>query len=153
MPKPHFLIINGPNLNLLGRRQPEIYGDRTFESFYEDLKAHFHKVIIAYYQSNHEGDIIDQLQHYGFRRDGFLLDGIILNAAAYTHTSIAIGDTLAAISTPVVEVHISDVYNREDYRKVNYLKAHVDHQIVGKGLAGYAEAIEWLLGYHMYDIS
>lgn len=140
MSKPHLLILNGPNLNLLGRRQPEIYGHRTFESYYEELKAQFGDARIAYYQSNHEGDIIDQLHHYGFH-----LDGIILNAGAYTHTSIAIADALAAITTPVVEVHISDVYNREDYRKVNYLEAHVSHQIVGKGLAGYSHAITWLL--------
>lgn len=143
MSRPHFLILNGPNLNLLGRRQPEIYGTRTFESFYEDLKAAYEDVMLAYYQSNHEGDIIDQLQYYGFH-----LDGIILNAAAYTHTSIAIGDALAAITTPVVEVHISDVYNREDYRKTNYVKAHVQHQVVGRGLDGYSDAIAWLLAHH-----
>lgn len=141
MSKKHLLILNGPNLNLLGRRQPEIYGTRTFESLYEELKAEYNNVMLAYYQSNHEGDIIDKLQESGFGS----MDGIVLNAGGYTHTSIAIADAVAAIDTPVVELHISDIYNREDYRKISYIQPHCVHHIIGQGLDGYSQAIQWFV--------
>lgn len=141
--KPHFLILNGPNLNLLGRRQPEIYGHRTFESYYEELKAQFEDVRIAYYQTNHEGDIIDRLQY-----DGYSIDGIILNAGGYTHTSVAIADTIAAITSPVLELHISNIYQREEFRKISYIKPHAVHHIVGHGLDGYREALEWFIDHN-----
>lgn len=133
-------IINGPNLNLLGKREPEIYGDQTFGSFYIDLEDRFSKIDLNYFQSNHEGALIDKLQEIGYTTDG-----IVLNPAAYTHTSIALADTIKAITSPVVEVHISDITQREDFRKVSYIKEHCIASIVGKGLEGYAEAIELLV--------
>lgn len=140
MPKPHIIIVNGPNLNLLGKRQIDIYGSRSFESFFADLKTQYDNVLLACYQSNHEGDIIDKLQDVGFSADG-----IILNAGGYTHTSIAIADTVSAIACPVVEVHISDIYNREPFRQHSYLTAVCDQTIVGQGLDGYRQAIDHLL--------
>ncbi|MBO6212576.1 type II 3-dehydroquinate dehydratase [Algoriella sp.] len=129
-------IINGPNLNLLGVREPEIYGNQTFEDFFIELKHQFPEVSLHYYQSNHEGDIIDKLHEVGFR-----YDGIVLNAAAYTHYSYAIADAIKAIKTPVIEVHISDIYAREDFRKISIIGESCLQIISGKGLPGYVEAI------------
>jgi len=132
-------IINGPNLNLLGTREPEIYGSITFEDYLGRLRKQFNKLEITYFQTNHEGLIIDELQKKGF--DGA---GIILNAAGYTHTSIAIRDTIAAISNPVIEVHISDIHAREDFRRHSYITDKCAGFITGKGMEGYALAVEML---------
>ncbi|WP_413532337.1 type II 3-dehydroquinate dehydratase [Empedobacter brevis] len=129
-------IINGPNLNLLGVREPEIYGTQTFEDFFVKVKKQFPDVSLHYYQSNHEGDIIDKLHEVGFK-----YDGIILNAGAYTHYSYAIADAIKAITTKVIEVHISDIYAREDFRKNSVTGEGCLKIISGKGLAGYVEAI------------
>lgn len=134
-------IINGPNLNLLGKREPEIYGSQTFESYFEELKAKFPDIELHYYQSNHEGDLMDKMQEVGFS-----YDGIILNAAGYTHTSIALADTISAIATPVIEVHISNIYEREEFRHHSYVKAKCKTSIVGQGLDGYRQAIDFLIG-------
>jgi len=134
------LIINGPNLNLLGKREPEIYGNQSFESYYEDLQQRYPGVQIDYYQTNHEGSIIDKLQE----ADGHY-DGVILNAAAYTHTSIAIGDCLKAIDLPVVEVHISDLKKREKFRQISYISPGAVQVIMGKGLLGYEKALQFLI--------
>ena len=131
------IIINGPNLNLLGKREPEIYGNRSFEDYFEELKQNFPQVDLEYFQTNHEGAIIDKLHEVGFN-----YDGIIINAAAYTHTSIAIADALKAISTPAIEVHISDIHARETFRHHSFLTEHCIGFIAGKGLRGYALAIE-----------
>lgn len=139
MKKKHILILNGPNLNLLGKRETAIYGTRTFESFFEDIKDQYSEILLAYYQSNHEGDIIDCLHDHGF-----VIDGIVLNAGAYTHTSIAIADAIQAIEAPVVEVHISNVFEREKFRHHSYLTPVCVHHIIGKGLDGYREAIDFL---------
>ena len=133
------IIINGPNLNLLGIRQPEIYGTKSFDSYFIELENDFPEYNLHYYQSNHEGDIIDKIHGVGYR-----YDGIILNAGGFTHTSIAIADALLAITTPVIEVHLTNIYEREAYRHTNYIKASAIHSIVGKGLKGYKEAIEYL---------
>ena len=132
------IIINGPNLNLLGVRQPEIYGRTSFEDYFEDLEKLYPEFNLHYFQSNHEGDIIDRLHLVGFR-----YHGIILNAGGFTHTSVAIADALRAITTPVIEVHISDIYKREPYRQTNYIRESSIHSIVGKGLDGYREALEY----------
>lgn len=134
-------IINGPNLNLLGKRQPEIYGYRSFEMYFLELKDLFPQVDLHYFQSNHEGAIIDHLQSIGFGQS----DGLVFNPAAYTHTSVAIGDCLAAIELPCVEVHISDIYKRESFRHHSYVKPYCIDSIVGQGLEGYKLAIERLL--------
>ena len=133
------IIINGPNLNLLGKRQPEIYGTKSFEEYFTEIEVMFPEYNFHYYQSNHEGDIIDKLHGVGFR-----YDGIILNAGGFTHTSIAIMDALKSITTPVVEVHMSNIYARESFRHVNYIKETAIHSIVGKGLEGYTEAVQFL---------
>lgn len=130
------IIINGPNLNLLGKREPEIYGNTSFEESLEQLKKKFPMADIAYFQSNIEGEIIDQLHEVGFN-----YDGIILNAGAYTHTSIAIADAVAAIKTPVIEVHISNIYARESFRHHSYIAKHCKGVIVGFGLTSYELAI------------
>lgn len=130
-------IINGPNLNLLGRREPEIYGSEPFEDYFEKLRKQFPEAALHYYQSNHEGDIIDKLHEIGFE-----YDGIILNAGAYSHYSYAIADALKAISTPVIEVHISDIYAREDFRKNSVTGINCLEIITGKGLDGYKTAVE-----------
>jgi 3-dehydroquinate dehydratase-2 len=132
-------IINGPNLNLLGKRQPEIYGNLSFEDYLETLKDTFTSVKLHYYQSNHEGAIIDKLHEWGFE-----LDGIVLNAGGYTHTSIALADAISSINSPVVEVHISDIYAREKFRHISYIKNVCIESIVGKGLEGYDQAIALL---------
>lgn len=133
-------IINGPNLNLLGKREPGIYGNQSFEQFFEILQAQYPQVSFTYYQSNIEGELVTQLQEKGFD-----YDGIILNPAAYTHTSVAIGDAIAAIKTPVVEVHISNVHAREDFRKISHVSAKAAGSIIGLGMKGYALAVEYLL--------
>lgn len=133
------IIINGPNLNLLGRRQPHIYGSRTFEDYFQDLCANFPNLDLEYFQSNHEGALLDKLHETGFS-----YDGIILNAGGFTHSSIALGDAVASIETPVVEVHISDIYSREPFRHHSYIKPYALAHIVGQGLDGYRQAVELL---------
>jgi 3-dehydroquinate dehydratase-2 len=133
-------IINGPNLNLLGKRETDIYGNMPFEQFLEQLKKKYAGQEISYFQSNVEGEIVNELQRVGFDHDG-----IILNAGAYTHTSVAIGDAVAAIRTPVVEVHISNVHAREDFRKFSHLSGKATGSIFGLGLKGYELALEYLL--------
>ncbi len=133
----HLHIVHGPNLNLLGIREPELYGVHPFEYYLELWRAEYKNVHIAYFQSNGEGALIDYLHKVGFESDG-----IILNAAAYSHTSIAIADAVKAIRVPVVELHISDVDSREEYRRHSYLTQVCMARISGKGYAGYKEAIE-----------
>lgn len=135
------LIINGPNLNLLGIREPDKYGDQNFESYLKELKLRYKDVEIEYFQSNVEGEIINKLHEKGFS-----VSGIILNAGAYTHTSIAIADAVAAIKAPVVEVHISNIFAREDFRHVSYLGKHCIGSISGFGLRGYEMAAGVLIG-------
>ena len=134
------VIINGPNLNLLGKREPEVYGSDSFEDYLSTLKKKYSDVSIEYFQSNIEGEIIDKLHEVGFN-----YDGIILNAAAYTHTSVGIGDAVKAIETPVVEVHISNVHSREDFRHTSYIAANAKGVIFGFGLNSYKLAIESFL--------
>ena len=133
-------IINGPNLNLLGKREPGMYGNESFDDCLLQLKEAFPQVNFTYFQSNVEGEIVNAIQQYGFNQDG-----MILNPAAYTHTSIAIGDAVAAIKTPVIEAHISNVHAREDFRKISHVSAKSVGSIVGLGLKGYALATEWFL--------
>lgn len=130
------IIVNGPNLNLLGQRETDIYGNKSFEDFFNDLKNKFSSVKIEYYQSNIEGEIIDKLQEVGFS-----LDGIILNAAAYTHTSVGIGDAVKAIKTKVIEVHISNTFSREDFRHNSFITPHAKGLITGFGLDSYYLAV------------
>ena len=132
----NIIIINGPNLNLLGKRQPEIYGDINFDDFIVEQKEKFPSLSIEYFQSNIEGEIIDKLHEVGFD-----FDGIILNAAAYTHTSVGIGDAVASISSPVIEVHISNTYSREDFRHVSFISPHAKGIILGFGLKSYELAL------------
>lgn len=134
------IIINGPNLNLLGTREPEIYGNLSFTEYLETLKEKYPDVSLSYFQSNIEGELIDKLQEVGFS-----YDGIILNAAAYTHTSVGLGDTVKAISTPVVEVHISNTFKREDFRHISYISAGAKGVILGFGLSSYDLAIQSFL--------
>ena len=133
-------IINGPNLNLLGVREKSVYGDTSFEAYLEDLRKRYANITINYYQSNVEGEIINKLHEVGFSADG-----IVLNAGAYTHTSVAIGDAIAGIKTPVIEVHISNVYKREDFRHKSLLAANCKGVIAGFGLDSYRLAIENIL--------
>ncbi len=136
-----FLIINGPNLNLLGKREPQIYGSRSFETYLQELTERYKdRCAISYFQSNGEGALIDKLHEAGFSSDG-----IILNGGAYTHTSAAIGDAIAAIASPVVEVHISNVFAREAFRHHSYFSAHCVGCIIGLGLEGYRLAIDYFL--------
>lgn len=128
-------ILNGPNLNLLGSREPSVYGNRSFESFLEELKKKYTEVVFTYLQSNVEGELINFLH----LADG--CDGILLNAGGYTHTSVALGDAVAAIRTPVIEVHISNVFAREEYRHVSMLSKHCKGVITGLGLQGYELAL------------
>ena len=130
------IIVNGPNLNLLGQRETDIYGNKSFEDFFNDLKNKFSSVKIEYYQSNIEGEIIDKLQEVGFS-----LDGIILNAAAYTHTSVGIADAIAAIKTPVIEVHISNIHSREEFRHNSLISKNVKGIVCGFGLQSYELAL------------
>ncbi len=131
------LIINGPNLNLLGKREPEVYGTLTFEAYLETLKSKFPDFSLEYYQSNVEGLLIDKIHEVGFT-----FDGIIINAGAYTHTSIAIADAIRAVKAPVIEVHISNVYSREEFRHHSYLSAACKACVVGFGLDSYRLALE-----------
>ncbi len=126
------IIINGPNLNLLGKREPEVYGNETFESYFEKLQIQFPNATLEYFQSNIEGEIISKLQEIGFS-----YDGIVLNAGAYTHTSIGIGDAVKAITTPVVEVHISNTFARESFRHHSYISPNAKGVIIGFGLESY----------------
>jgi 3-dehydroquinate dehydratase-2 len=130
------IIINGPNLNLLGKREPSIYGNQTFEVYFENLKTQNPAISLEYFQSNIEGELIDKLQEVGFD-----YDGIILNAGAYTHTSIAIGDAVKAIETPVVEVHISNTFGREEFRHQSYISAGAKGVILGFGMESYELAL------------
>ena len=134
------LIINGPNLNLLGKREPEIYGPQSFEDYFHELTALFHHVHLEYFQSNHEGMLLDKLHEAGFATDG-----IVLNAGAYTHTSVALADAVAAIPAPVVEVHISNVHAREAFRHHSFIAASCAGSITGLGLEGYRLAVEWFV--------
>lgn len=131
------LIMNGPNLNLLGRREPTIYGNLSFDEFFEDLKKKYADVALEYFQSNVEGELINKLHEVGFS-----YDGVILNAGAYTHTSIAIGDAISGIETPVIEVHISNVHSREDFRHISYIAPVAKGVIAGFGLQSYELALE-----------
>ena len=133
-------IINGPNLNLLGTRETSIYGTTTFDSFFNLLQKKYPRVELSYFQSNIEGELIDSLQ-----KAGFTYDGIILNAGAYTHTSIGIGDTVKAIDSPVVEVHISNTFSREEFRHKSYISAGAKGVILGFGLESYTLALESFL--------
>jgi 3-dehydroquinate dehydratase II len=133
-------IINGPNLNLLGKREPTVYGDQSFDAYFLKLKTAFPDVTMDYFQSNTEGVIIDKLQE-----TGFTYDGIILNGGAYTHTSIAIADAIRAITTPVIEVHISNVFQREEYRHHSFLSEVCKGCIVGFGLDSYRLAVEAII--------
>jgi len=133
-------IINGPNLNLLGKRETNIYGNKSFENYFEDLKNIFPGVNFHYYQSNVEGELINELQRLGFE-----YDGIVLNPGGYTHTSVAIGDAIASITTPVIEVHISNVHAREDFRKLSHISGKAVGSIFGLGLKGYELAVKWLV--------
>lgn len=133
-------IINGPNLNLLGKRETDIYGNMSFDQFFEQMKKKFPQVNFTYFQSNVEGELINEIQ-----RVGFDYDGIIFNPGGYTHTSIAIGDAVAAIKSPVVEVHISNVHAREDFRKLSHISGKAAGSIFGLGLKGYELAVEWFL--------
>jgi 3-dehydroquinate dehydratase II len=131
------IIINGPNLNLLGTREPEVYGNEKFGNFLEKLRKQYPDMTIDYFQSNIEGEIIDALQ-----KNGFLYDGIIMNAGGYTHTSVAIGDAVKAISTPVIEVHISNIFSRETFRHLSYIAPNAKGSIIGFGLESYRLALE-----------
>lgn len=134
------IIINGPNLNLLGKREPELYGKQTFEDYLEHLKLKFPEIKIDYFQSNIEGEIINRIQETGFS-----YDGIILNAAAYTHTSVGIGDAVKAITTPVIEVHISNTFSREEFRHQSYISSNAKGVILGFGLQSYDLAVQSFL--------
>ncbi|MEY4835479.1 MAG: hypothetical protein RI980_1594 [Bacteroidota bacterium] len=136
----HLLILNGPNLNLLGQREPEVYGNQNFDSYFDELKLQFPLVQLDYFQSNVEGEIINKLQEVGFS-----YDGILLNAGAYTHTSVAISDCVKAITSPVVEVHISNTFSREAFRHQSYISPHAKGVIIGFGLKSYALAIQSFL--------
>lgn len=133
-------IINGPNLNLLGKREVDIYGNQPFEKYLDQLKSKYPQIDFSYFQSNVEGELINELQ-----RVGFDYEGIILNPGGYTHTSVAIGDAVAAIKTPVVEVHISNVHAREDFRKLSHVSGKSVGSIFGLGLKGYELAIQWFM--------
>ncbi|MGB5377233.1 type II 3-dehydroquinate dehydratase [Muriicola sp.] len=134
------IIINGPNLNLLGKREPEVYGATGFEEYFSQLQMKYKDIQLAYFQSNIEGELIDKIQEAGFS-----YDGIILNAAAYTHTSVGLGDAVKAVTTPVVEVHISNTFNREDFRHVSYISAGAKGVILGFGLQSYELALQSFL--------
>ncbi len=134
------IIINGPNLNLLGKREPEMYGDMTFENYFEALKSKHPTLELSYFQSNIEGELIDKIQEVGFT-----YDGILLNAAAYTHTSVGIGDAVKAITTPVIEVHISNTFARETFRHQSFISSNAKGIIIGFGLKSYELALQSFL--------
>ena len=133
-------IINGPNLNLLGKREPGIYGNQSVDAYFSELQTLFPQVTFSYFQSNIEGELINELQ-----RVGFDFQGIVMNPGGYTHTSVAIGDAIAAIKAPLIEVHISNVHAREDFRKLSHVSAKAAGSIIGLGLKGYELAVRWLL--------
>lgn len=133
-------IINGPNLNLLGKREVSVYGNIPFEEYLQKLQDKFPHIHFSYFQSNIEGELIDELQ-----RVGYSFDGIVLNPGGYTHTSVAIGDAIAAITTKVIEVHISNVHAREDFRKLSHVSGKAEGSIFGLGLIGYELAVQWLM--------
>ncbi len=133
------IVVNGPNLNLLGKREPEVYGQTSFESYFTDLEKAFPQIELSYYQSNVEGELINKLHEVGFS-----YDGIILNAGGYTHTSVALADAVSAITTPVVEVHISNIFAREEYRHVSLISKHCVGIISGFGLKSYELALKSL---------
>ena len=133
-------IINGPNLNLLGKRETDIYGNMPFDSYLLELQSKYLGVELSYFQSNVEGELINEIQ-----KIGFAYDGIILNPAGYTHTSVALGDAIAAIKTPVIEVHISNVHAREEFRKLSHVSGKSVGSIFGLGLKGYELALQWFL--------
>ena len=133
-------IINGPNLNLLGTREKDIYGEMSFEQYLVILREQFPQVSIEYFQSNVEGDLINAIQQFGFSANG-----IILNPGGYTHTSVAIGDAVAAVTAPVIEVHISNIHAREEFRKISHVSARCQGSVIGLGLKGYELALEWFL--------
>lgn len=134
-------IINGPNLNLLGTREPGVYGNQTFESYFQALQKQFPQVVFDYYQSNVEGELINRLQEVGFSSDG-----VLLNAGAYTHTSVAIGDAIKSIDSPVLEIHISNTFAREDFRHTSYITPVAKGLIIGFGLDSYRLGVESFLG-------
>jgi 3-dehydroquinate dehydratase-2 len=138
----HIAIINGPNLNLIGKREPEIYGTDTFEDYFQKWEGRFPDIRLSIYQSNVEGELINEIQ-----KEGFSADGIILNPGGYTHTSVAIGDAVAGVEAPVVEVHLSNIFAREEFRKVSFVSPHCTGVISGLGFDGYALAIEFLINY------
>ena len=131
------IIINGPNLNLLGKRETSIYGNQSFEDYFEELKSKYKNIDLEYYQSNIEGELIDKLHDVGFS-----YDGIILNAGAYTHTSVGIGDAIKGINTPVVEVHISNTFSRESFRHESYISPNAKGVVLGFGLKSYELALK-----------
>ena len=133
-------IINGPNLNLLGKRETEIYGNQSFETYFTELQIKFPQATLSYFQSNVEGELINEIQRIGFDHDG-----IILNPGGYTHTSVALGDAIAAIKTPVIEVHISNVHAREEFRRLSHVSGKSVGSIIGLGLRGYELALEYFL--------
>lgn len=134
------LILNGPNLNLLGKREPEVYGHTSFEDFFVELKNNFPQVQFDYFQSNIEGELINKLHEVGFS-----FDGIIFNPGAYTHTSVAIGDAVAGIKSPVIEVHLSNIFAREEFRHISYVAPKAIGSICGLGLDAYRLAVEYFL--------
>ncbi len=134
------IIINGPNLNLLGKREPEIYGKASFEDYFSQLKGDFDAVDLHYFQSNHEGELVDKIHEVGFE-----FDGIIINGAGYSHTSVAIADALAAVTAPAIEIHISNVYQRESFRHHSHLTKNCIGIISGLGLEGYRYAIQYFI--------
>lgn len=134
------IIINGPNLNLLGKREPEVYGNETFEAYFNQLKSKYTSIDLSYYQSNIEGELINKIQEVGFS-----YDGIILNAAAYTHTSIGIGDAVKAITSPTIEVHISNTFSRETFRHQSFISPNAKGVIIGFGLKSYELALQSFL--------
>lgn len=135
-------IINGPNLNLLGKRETDIYGNMPFDKYFDELKGKYPRVSFHYFQSNVEGELINELQRVGYEHDG-----IIINPGGYTHTSVSIGDAIAAIKTPVVEVHISNVHGREDFRKLSHVSGKSVGSIFGLGLKGYELAVQYFLNH------
>ena len=134
------IIINGPNLNLLGKREPDIYGDKTFDVFFQELAAEYSEIDLSYFQSNVEGELINKLHEVGFDHDG-----IILNAGGYTHTSVSLADAIASIETPVIETHLSNIFSREDYRHVSLLSKNCIGVICGFGMNTYRLALESLI--------
>ena len=136
----HIAIINGPNLNLLGMRETDIYGNESFDQFMPKLQAKFPEVNFTYFQSNVEGEIVNAIQHAGFSADG-----IILNPGGYTHTSVAIGDAVAAVPAKLIEVHISNIFGREEFRKISHVSAKATGIISGLGLMGYELAVSYFI--------